>query len=79
MRKKLNANNGANASKFKTFGRSPDGEMVKARLTLRHYNLADGNAALAETDAEIIEKMRSQFALLGGPAALERSAATVSS
>ncbi len=58
-------------SDFKAVGRSPDGtEIVKARLKLRHYNLADRDGGLAETDVKLIADMKRRFELLGGPKAL---------
>jgi hypothetical protein len=44
--------------------------MVKARLRLRHYNLADADAAMADVDEKLIESAKRTFALLGGPAVL---------
>jgi 3-hydroxyacyl-[acyl-carrier-protein] dehydratase len=42
-----------------------DGRMiVGARLTLKHYNLADANPIHRETDQQIIREMKAQFALL---------------
>lgn len=59
-------------SDFKAVGRSPDGtEIVKARLKLRHYNLADRDSELAATDEKLIADMKRRFDLLGGPQALE--------
>ncbi len=60
------------SSDFKTVGRSPGGEeIVKARLKLRHYNLADRDEALADTDARLVSDLRATFGLLGGPSAIE--------
>lgn len=42
---------------------------VSARLTLRQFNLADRNPALAETDRRLIATMREQFAQLWRPEA----------
>ena len=58
-------------SEFKTSGRSGDEEMCKARLRLRHYNLADGNPDLADLDERLTADARRVFDLLGGPAALK--------
>ena len=58
-------------SEFKTSGRCGDEDMVKARLTLRHYNLAETDALLADSDARIVSEMRTRFELLGGPSALK--------
>ncbi len=66
----------AEASEFKTAGTSPDGdEIVKARLKLRHYNLADRNPLLAETDERLVADLRRKYELLGGPSALKMAAA----
>lgn len=66
------------SSDFKASGRCGNEEIVKARLQLRHYNLADMNAASAEVDARLIEDFRKQFELLGGPSALKVVAAVTS-
>ncbi|MCK6456147.1 MAG: beta-hydroxyacyl-ACP dehydratase [Phycisphaerae bacterium] len=58
-------------SEFRGAGVCGDREMVKARLRLRHYNLAERDPALAELDRQLIEKARDQFVLLGGPAAMK--------
>jgi 3-hydroxyacyl-[acyl-carrier-protein] dehydratase len=53
-------------SDFKTSGRSGENEMVKARLRLRHYNLADRNAAMSDVDERLISDARRMLDLLGG-------------
>jgi 3-hydroxyacyl-[acyl-carrier-protein] dehydratase len=53
-------------SSFDGKGWCGDTEMVKARLTIHHANLADRNADLAEIDRELIAHARTQFELLGG-------------
>ena len=63
-------------SEFKAVGRSGEDEVVKARLRLRHYNLAKTNALLADTDRKLIADARKRFELLGGPSALEAAATT---
>jgi len=63
-------------SEFKAFGRCGDEEIVKARLTLRHYNLAERDRLLSDVDARVIAELRKRFELLGGPAALNTSVAT---
>lgn len=65
---------GENVSEFKTFGRSGEEEIVKARLKLRHYNLSRQNPTLADLDERLIRDARRTFDLIGGPQAL-RSAA----
>lgn len=63
------------SSEFKAVGRSPEGEeIVKARLKLRHYSLADRNPLLAETDDRLISDLRLKFDLLGGPSAMKMAA-----
>ncbi len=61
-------------SEFDCRGTCDEQDMVKARLRLRHFNLADDNPALAEVDARLVSHARSQFALLGGPAVLASAA-----
>ncbi len=63
-------------SQFKAFGRCGEEEMVKARLRLRHYNLAETDPSLAETDRRLVADAKKRFGLLGGPAALETASAT---
>ncbi|RIK66661.1 MAG: beta-hydroxyacyl-ACP dehydratase [Planctomycetota bacterium] len=62
-------------SDFKAFGRSDGEEMVKARLKLRHYNLAEKNRSLADIDEKLIAHARKTFELIGGPAAMTLPAA----
>lgn len=64
-------------SEFKAIGRGADGgEIVKARLKLRHYNLQDMDASLAETDEKLVRVMKQRFELMGGPAAVQVAAVT---
>jgi len=58
-------------SDLKAFGRSDGREMVKARLKLRHYNLADRDESLADLDQRLIADAKKCFELLGGPAAMK--------
>jgi 3-hydroxyacyl-[acyl-carrier-protein] dehydratase len=51
-------------------GTSEGRQAVTAKLELRSYNLAERHARLAKTDTEIVEQLRAQFALVGGPEAL---------
>jgi len=61
-----------NESEFKAVGRGDDGgEIVKARLKLRHYNLTDRDALFAETDEKLVSEIRQMFDLLGGPSAVK--------
>lgn len=62
---------GETSSDFKAMGRRGDEEIVKARLKLRHYNLADRDPQWADTDDRLIADARKRFDLLGGPAALK--------
>lgn len=63
-------------SEFDCRGSCDGQEMVKARIKLRHANLADQDAALAETDARLIAHARKQFELLGGTKLLETAVAS---
>lgn len=64
-------------SEFKAVGRGADGgEIVKARLKLRHYNLTDMDASLADTDEKLVLVMKQRFGLMGGPAAVQVAAVT---
>jgi len=69
---------GAASSEFKTFGRCGEEEIVKARLKLRHYNLADRDPQWAETDDRLVADLRRRFELLGGPAAIKAAPALAS-
>jgi 3-hydroxyacyl-[acyl-carrier-protein] dehydratase len=53
-----------NVSSFMASGQCGDEAIVEARLTLRHFNLADTNKTMASTDGVIVENMRKRFALL---------------
>jgi 3-hydroxyacyl-[acyl-carrier-protein] dehydratase len=50
-----------------------DRQTMSARLELRCFNLADRGAHLAGSDATLIEQLKAQFALVGGPEALSGS------
>jgi len=63
-------------STFQGIGRCNGQEVVKARFTLRHFNLADEQPSLATTDEKLIAQARSQFVLLGGPEAARLPAAS---
>lgn len=54
----------AQASEFEGQGRCGDEEMVKARWTLMHRNLADRDPALADVDREVVERLKHQYRLL---------------
>jgi 3-hydroxyacyl-[acyl-carrier-protein] dehydratase len=60
-------------AKFKGVGSVGDRQTVSARLELRCLNLADRAGYLAGADEQIVAKMRKQFELIHGPAALAAS------
>lgn len=51
-------------SQFVGVGRCGEQEMVKAHWSLRHLNLADRDAGMAEIDAQLIVAARAQLKLL---------------
>ena len=53
-----------NVSSFIGFGISEGIRIIEARFRLRHFNLADENSAMAETDAKVIENMKKRWKLL---------------
>jgi 3-hydroxyacyl-[acyl-carrier-protein] dehydratase len=55
-----------NVSSFTGVGVSQGQRIVEARLGLRHFNLADENAAMAAVDAGILENLKTRWKLLGG-------------
>ncbi len=57
----------ATASRFVGTGRCGDVEMVKAHLSLRHFNLAEEDVGLAAVDRRLLESARRQIALLKRP------------
>ena len=61
---------GADSAKFKGVGRVDDDQAVSARLELKSFNLAGRSGYLADADASIIDDLKKQFELIGGPAAL---------
>ena len=63
-------------SEFKAAGRRGDDEVVKARLRLRHYNLAEQDEALADVDRKLVTGARERFDLLGGPSAMKMAASS---
>jgi 3-hydroxyacyl-[acyl-carrier-protein] dehydratase len=56
----------ADSSEFAAAGFVGEREIVKARLTLRHLNLADVDAGLAEKDERLRSAMRDLYGLLAG-------------
>ncbi len=67
----------AESSEFDGVGRCGEREVVKARFDLSHSNLADEDPARKQQDDRLIAFARSQFGLLGGPAATLVAAATL--
>lgn len=53
-----------NTSSFKGIGSCQSEPIVEAKLTLRHFNLADENPKLAHVDGQIIENLKQRFKLL---------------
>ena len=53
-----------NVSSFTGFGCSNGENIIEARFGLRHFNLADGNPAMAAVDARVIENMKKRCNLL---------------
>jgi 3-hydroxyacyl-[acyl-carrier-protein] dehydratase len=53
-----------NQSSFIARGTSSGQTIVEAKLSLRHFNLADENPRMAQTDEKIIEKMKQRWNLL---------------
>jgi 3-hydroxyacyl-[acyl-carrier-protein] dehydratase len=52
------------SSRFVGTGRCGNTEMIKAHWSLRHFNLADEDAGLADLDRRLIESARRQMELL---------------
>jgi 3-hydroxyacyl-[acyl-carrier-protein] dehydratase len=55
---------GEDSSKLVGTGRRGDTEVVKAHLTLRHYNLADESVDYADIDKRLIASARQEMELL---------------
>ncbi len=55
---------GPQSSRFIGTGRCGDMEMVKARWSLRHFNLADEDPAMRDMDAKLVATARERFNLL---------------
>jgi len=53
-----------NLSSFTGVGISQGQRIVEARFGLRHFNLADGDSAMAAVDAVVIENMKKRWQLL---------------
>ena len=65
----------ADQSEFIGKGFCEDREMVKARITLDHLNLAQRSRNLQAVDRELITQARTQFALIGGASFVAAQAA----
>lgn len=55
---------GPTSSKFVGVGRRGDTEVVRAHLTLRHFNLADEDPAMAAIDGRLVADLRQRMELL---------------
>lgn len=53
-----------NVSSFVGAGVSAGEQIVEAKFALRHFNLADKDSAMAAVDAQVIENMKTRWALL---------------
>jgi 3-hydroxyacyl-[acyl-carrier-protein] dehydratase len=53
-----------NVSSFIGEGKCGDEAILEARLSLRHFNLADEEPTMAAVDANVVENMKKRFALL---------------
>jgi 3-hydroxyacyl-[acyl-carrier-protein] dehydratase len=55
-----------NLSSFTGIGRCGEENIVEARFSLRHFNLADEDSKMANVDGRIIENLRLRWNLLSG-------------
>lgn len=53
-----------NLSSFTGLGTCGDKQIVEAKLSLKHFNLADQDHTMAEVDANIIQNMKNRYKLL---------------
>ncbi len=53
-----------NVSSFSGVGMSEGDRIVEARFALKHFNLADGDSAMAAVDAQVIESLKKRWELL---------------
>ena len=53
-----------NTSSFTATGVCGDEAIVEAKLTLRHFNLADDNPKLAKADKEVLGNLKHRWRLL---------------
>jgi len=65
---------GDRRSEFEGTGWNDQQQMVKARFSLSHYNLADQDPGLADVDRKLIESFRGRFEMLGGPSLVKAAA-----
>ncbi|HRR85495.1 MAG TPA: 3-hydroxyacyl-ACP dehydratase FabZ family protein [Phycisphaerae bacterium] len=55
---------GRTSSKFVGVGRRGDTEVVRAHLTLRHFNLAEDNPAMEASDRKLVAELRQRMEIL---------------
>lgn len=55
-----------NVSSFTGYGECDGQRIVEARLSLRHFNLAEQDAKMASVDGEVVENMKKRWKLLNG-------------
>jgi len=53
-----------NVSSFTGLGIADGEKILEARFGLRHFNLADRTPAMAATDAQVIQAMKTRYSLL---------------
>jgi 3-hydroxyacyl-[acyl-carrier-protein] dehydratase len=53
-----------NISSFSGFGVSQGERIVEAKFSLRHFNLSDKNAAMADVDTKVLENLKKQWKIL---------------
>jgi len=53
-----------NVSSFSGYGTAGGEHIVEGRFSLRHFNLADKNAVMADVDTKIIEDLKKRWNLL---------------
>jgi len=67
---------GPTSSRFKGTGTCDGQVAVQAKLTLEHLNIEDEDPGNAEFDRPLREGLRQRFRLIGGPQALQATAAS---
>jgi 3-hydroxyacyl-[acyl-carrier-protein] dehydratase len=55
-----------NVSSFTGIGLCGEGNIVEAKFSLRHFNLADDDAKMAQVDGRIVENLKQRWKLLSG-------------